>query len=58
MVSKKGPNTFQISKGDLYIRGDFRLALAQRVGEVTTEEFNSQEVNASWMPALRKDDFI
>ena len=47
MVSRKGPNTFQISKGDLYIRGDFRLALAQGVGAVTTKEFNSQEVNAS-----------
>ena len=46
-MSRKGPNTFQISKGDLYIRGDVRLALAQGVGAVTTEEFNSQDVNAS-----------
>ena len=38
MVSRKGPNTFHISKGDLYIRGDFRLALAQGVGAMTTKE--------------------
>lgn len=41
-MSRKGPNKFQISQGDLYIRGDCRLALGQVAGAVTTKEFNSK----------------
>lgn len=57
---RKGPNKCQISKGDSCIRGDFRLALGQVTGAVTTEEFNSHH-KMSMPPEFqlsKKDDFI